>query len=119
MCIAYKRPDRETQGIGLHRSTNTFSNFFVAFSPSRILGTGEHVCFPSTQWVHFGGAEERSMVIPSTAPLHAMSTMDRTLQCLSQRCQVSTSGIRDAYRVEGLQGTGVTEAEVRRREYKL
>src|SRR5216683_2077822 len=101
MCMEYKRPERETEGIGPHKSTNTLPNRSVAFGPSRILGTGDRVCFPRTQWVHLGGVEERSMAIPSTASLRAISTIDLTLQCPRRRCQVSTSGVREAYSAVG------------------
>ncbi len=49
MCIKYKCPECETEGIGPHKSTNTLSNLSITFRPSQVLGMGKCDCFPSIQ----------------------------------------------------------------------
>src|SRR6266581_2900713 len=95
--MEYRCPEEETGRMGPQRSTNTRSKGTFAFSPSLTFDTGDRVCFPRIQGLHLGGEEERLMVIPSAAPCLAMSTMAPTLQCPKRRCQVSTSGVREAY----------------------
>jgi len=62
------------------------------------------------QALHFAGEEDRSMFIPLMAPFRAMSTMVPELQWPRRRCQVSTSGVRDAQKAEGVDaGRGISE----------
>ena len=80
MFMEYNRPEEESGWIGPHKSTNTRSSGRSAFSPSLTLDTGVRVCLPLMQASHFGGEEDRLIVIPSTVCLRAMSTIAPKLQ---------------------------------------
>ena len=116
--MEYRRPERDLTGMGPHRSTNTRSNGQTDLLPSLTDGTGERVCLPRMHRSHLGGEVERSTFIPSTTLERAMSMIVRVLQWPRRRCQVSTLGMREAYRAigEGRGGTDCLECVMRGEE---
>src|SRR5712691_5307288 len=107
------RPEEETGRIGPHKSTNTLSSGWLAFSPSLTFGTEDRVCLLRMHASHFAGEEERSIVTPNAPFFRAMSTTAPLLQCPRWRCHISMLGVCFAWKAsEGRVPRGASTVRV-------